>query len=190
MTFLFPEVKPDIFLLHDLGKTTEALFDVLTHTNAWRTIETILIPFLLKSIGMTSGMLQNSDLEVFVWSSLPESPNDMMHGAFVENKHVISISGSVVLPIACHVLSQILDVIISNQSAPVTEDLLSNGYNVEKIAIYLLWDLSIVSERLLLQSSEHRSCTINLLLPTIFKAYLANSCLKVSIHGQVYTLSR
>ncbi|KAG7955620.1 hypothetical protein I3843_11G082000 [Carya illinoinensis] len=60
----------------------------------------------------------------------------------------------------------------------------------EKFAANLIWDLCNLTERLLLQSLEHRACTIHFFLPIIFKAFVSYRSFEISVHGQKQILLR
>ncbi|KAG6635865.1 hypothetical protein CIPAW_11G072500 [Carya illinoinensis] len=64
------------------------------------------------------------------------------------------------------------------------------GLSAEKFAANLIWDLCNLTERLLLQSLEHRSCTIHFFLPIIFKAFVSYRSFEISVHGQKQILLR
>lgn len=165
--------------------------------NAWEVLEAILVPFSLRSIGLSAGIIQNGDLHGngLDRSSLFHVSSDLIE-KFIENLHVdkdckLSISGYFPLPLSCHVLSITLDAALRNfQSAPVTGSVSENVSSVENFTANLLWNLCNATERLLLQSSESRSCTIGFLLPVIFKAFVSQSSFEISVDRQIHILSR
>ncbi|XVE57547.1 hypothetical protein DITRI_Ditri04bG0099200 [Diplodiscus trichospermus] len=172
-----------------LNQIADSFFDVVQNTNAWEPLEGTLVPFFLRSIGVSAGIIQNEELDGTRWYrssvfqvSIMDTYEDYMH----------SLSGSFPLPLSCHVLSLILDAGLQTfQAAPVTDSVLEIGCcYAEKFTADLLWNLCNVTERLLLQSLENRSCTIGFLLPVIFKAFFSHSSFNISFHGQTHILTR
>ncbi|XWS49177.1 hypothetical protein CRYUN_Cryun13aG0141400 [Craigia yunnanensis] len=171
-----------------------SLVGALCHLLTKAILEATLVPFFLRSIGISAGIIQNEELDGTRWyrSSVLKVSNDLIENLDTNKDYTHSLSGSFPLPLSCHVLSIILDAGLRNSlAAPATDSLLQNGccYAV-KFTADLLWNLCNVTERLLLQSLENRSCTIGFLLPVIFKAFVSHSSFKISVHGQAHILSR
>ncbi|KAF2543257.1 hypothetical protein F2Q68_00029347 [Brassica cretica] len=159
-----------------LNKIIQSFFDVVVETSALGILRVSLVPFLLRSVGVSMGMLQHEESDFIRWGEL------LLGGSLDINdkdeNYVGSLSESFPIPLSCHLLNLILNAAFqSRQEAPEAED----------FAAGLLWDLCNTTERLLSQSVEHRSCAVSFLLPAIFKAL---SSLKISLQGNVYILSR
>ncbi|PPD75236.1 hypothetical protein GOBAR_DD27830 [Gossypium barbadense] len=200
--FLWKGFIPLMKMGHDfdqelLNQIADSFFDVVQSIHAWEVLEENLVPFSLRSIGLSAGIIQNGDLQGtgLDRSSLFHVSSDLIE-KFIENLHVgkdckLSISGYFPLPVSCHVLSITLDAALRNfQAAPVTGSVSENVSSVESFTANLLWNLCNATERLLLQGSESRSCTIGFLLPVIFKAFVSQSSFEISVHRQIHKLSR
>ncbi|XP_009130801.1 uncharacterized protein LOC103855553 [Brassica rapa] len=162
-----------------LNKIIQSFFDVVVETSALDILRVSLVPFLLRSVGVSMGMLQHEESDFIRWGEL------LLGGSLDINdkdeNYVGSLSESFPIPLSCHLLNLILNAAFrSRQEAPEAED----------FAAGLLWDLCNTTERLLSQSVEHRSCAVSFLLPAVFKAFSAQSSLKISLKGNVYILSR
>lgn len=154
-------------------------------------MEIILVPYLLRSTLISIPMVHNSESDVSEWGSLPDQSGRFPNGPEVVSGKMEPSSGSLLLPISCQILAQILDAVLDvERSAPVSDYMFENAFDLEEFARKLVWELCLVTERLLLHSSEHRSCAISLLLPTIFKSYLSHSELELSSPGQTSLCSR
>ncbi|XP_022735884.1 uncharacterized protein LOC111289259 isoform X8 [Durio zibethinus] len=177
-----------------LNQIADSVFDVVQKTNAWEVLEATLVPFFLRSIGVSAGIIQNEELDGTRWyrSSVFQVSNDFVKNWDTNKDYMLSLSGSFPLPLSCHVLSLILDAGLRTfQVSPATPVVLENGCcHAEKVTADLLWNLCNVTERLNLQSLENRSCTIGFLLPFIFKAFVFRSSFKISVHEQTHILSR
>lgn len=151
------------------------------------------MPFFLRSVGLSMGMLQDEESDVFGLGPCSVSPgfNDLLNDFNLDKKSILYLSGSFPLPMSCHILTLILDAALQGfQAASTTESMLANGCcYAEKLYGNLLWGLCNVSERLLSQSLEHRSCAIGFLLPILFKAFASHHSLEIAVCGRTYTLS-
>lgn len=162
-----------------LNKIVQSFFDVVIETSALVVLEVSLVPFLLRSVGVSMGMIRHEESDFIKWGELllggSLSTNNM------DESYIGSLSESFPIPLSCHLLNLILNAAFqSHQAAP----------KVETFAAGMLWDLCNTTERLLSQSVEHRSCAVSFLLPAIFKAFSSQSSLKISLQGNVYILSR
>ncbi|XP_039022591.1 uncharacterized protein LOC120155085 isoform X1 [Hibiscus syriacus] len=185
------------FDLELLNQIADLFFDIVQRTNAWEVLDATLVSFSLRSIGISAGMIQNGDLlgtgvdriSVFhVSNDLLKNINENLDSSM---DCTLSTSEYFPLPLSFHVLSITLDAgLQAFQAAPVTCSFLENVCYVEKFTANLLYNLCNVTERLLLQSLENRSCTICFLLPVIFKTFVSHSSFKTSVHGQTHILSR
>ncbi|KAK9275857.1 hypothetical protein L1049_023130 [Liquidambar formosana] len=177
-----------------LHQTAELLFDVVIETNTWGVMEATLVPFFLKSVGLSMNMLHNDELAIYEWSrySVFQGLNNRKNDSEIDKQSTVSLSGYFPLSISCHILALILDAALrSHEPVSTSESMLANGYcYAEKFAGNLLWDLCNMTVRLLLQSLEHRSCTIGILLPSTLKAFVSHRSFEISVHGQKYIISR
>ncbi|CAN1333845.1 Probable methyltransferase TARBP1 [Linum perenne] len=166
-----------------LNEIAESFLNVVMITNSWTTLETTVVPFLLRSVGLSMDMLQQAESDAFKWgpSSLFQNADGTEDGQFK----------CVPLPVSCYILTLILDAAIRNLKLSPTQERITHGCSYgERISGNLLWDLCCMSERLLLQSSDHRSCTIAILLPNICKAFTLGVSFEISIHESSFSLTR
>ncbi|RID78033.1 hypothetical protein BRARA_A00891 [Brassica rapa] len=162
-----------------LNKIIQSFFDVVVETSALGILRVSLVPFLLRSVGVSMGMLQHEESDFIRWGELLRGGSLDINDK--DGNYVGSLSESFPIPLSCHLLNLILNAAFqSHQEAPEAED----------FAAGLLWDLCNTTERLLSQSVEHRSCAVSFLLPAVFKVFSAQSSLKISLKGNVYILSR
>lgn len=138
-------------------------------------------------------MLQNEELDTFEGDrfSVILGSNVPLHEPRMD-KQTMKAYEFLQLPLACHVLAIMLDAVLCNSQAPQTSDVaVSNGcQKAEEFTDKLIWDICNLSEKMLLQSSDHRSCAIRYLLPGIFEALLSHRSLEISIQGHACNLSR
>ncbi|CAA7028190.1 unnamed protein product [Microthlaspi erraticum] len=157
-----------------LNQIIQSFFDVVTETSVLDMLGVSLVPFLLRSVGVSMGMLIHQESDFIKWGQL--NTRDIVDG-----NYVASLSGSFPIPLSCHLLNLVLSAAFqSRQAAPV----------VERFAAGLLWDLCNTTERLLSQSLEHRSCAVSFLLPAVFKVFSSQSSMNISLQGNTYILSR
>ncbi|KAL1200621.1 hypothetical protein V5N11_019810 [Cardamine amara subsp. amara] len=162
-----------------LNKIVESFFDVVIETSVLDILGVSLVPFLMRSVGVSMGMLQHEDSDFIKWGELllPDSFNSLN----LDENYIANLSGSFPIPLSCHLLNLILNAAFqSHQEAS----------KVETLATGMLWDLCNTTERLLSQSVEHRSCAVSFLLPAVFKAFSSQSSLKISHQGNMHILSR
>nr|POF01631.1 putative methyltransferase tarbp1 [Quercus suber] len=172
------------------NQIAELFVDVVVETNSWAVVEVTLVLFSLRSVGLSVGVLQGKEsdvLECSVFRGLTDQANDLG----MVKEQMLSSGGSFPLSISCHILNFMLDAALQSlQATPTPELMVANGCYAEKFVGNLIWDLCNVTEKLLLQSLEHRSCMIGFFLPVIFKALVFHRSFDISIHGQTCTLSR
>ncbi|KAB5573980.1 hypothetical protein DKX38_001174 [Salix brachista] len=177
-----------------LNEIAESLFCVISTTHSWGVLEANLVPFFLRSAGLSMGMFQNEESDAFEWGhcSIYHGLSDLENDFDMDKESMLSLSGSFPLPISCHILTLILDAALQSfQAVSSTKSTLANGFcYTEKLFSNLLSDLCNMSERLLSQSLEHRSCTIGFLLPIIFKAFGSHCSLEITVRGKMFILSR
>ena len=149
-----------------------------------------MVPILIRSVGLSMGMLENEESAVYQWTECSISGVSIQQGNYSDMMEESMFSLS--LPISCHILISILDAALQNYpEAPTSKLILENEHcHAEKFAGHLLWDLCNISVQLLSQSWDHRSCAINFLLPLIFKAFLSYKTFEISVHEKTYVLSR
>lgn len=181
--------------------------NAVTDTSSWDVVEAILLPLLLRSIGLSMGMLQSDKLAIYEWSSssivqgfytepiTPESfhsSHDELTDVYLNNYSIVSQSYYFPLPLSCHILSLILNAALQSKHAFGSESvtILANGSRKKIFAGNMLSDLSNMTLQMLSQSAEHRSSAIRFLLPFIFKAFQCNRAFEVSFHGKNHTLTR
>ncbi|KAL6279881.1 hypothetical protein ACE6H2_016762 [Prunus campanulata] len=172
-----------------LSQVTESFISVVIETNTWVVVEATLVPYFLRVVAGSMGMLQNEVPDIFQW--VLGSIDHVTHLEMSE-KHSPSQSGSLSLQISCHILTLILDAALhSMKTAASSESMIPNRcFDAQNFAGKLTWGLCSLTERLLLQSLEHRSCATGFLLPIIFQAFSSYWSFEISIHGQTLILSR
>ena len=169
----------------------------MVETNSWEILEATMVPFFLRVIGLSAGMVRNEELAIYRWVTYPayqgfddqltaleffEGYNGQSSGPDLNRDSIMSQFGSFPLPTSCHILTLILDASLQNK-CPVES---TCGLTVAN----LLWDLCNITLRMLSLSLEIRSSAITFLLPFIFKAFVSDRAFKVSVHGQTCTLNR
>lgn len=147
------------------------------------------MPYFLRVVASSMGMLQNEVPDIFQWVL---GSIDLVTHLEMSEKHSPLQSGSLSLQISCHILTLILDAALhSMKTAASSESMIPNRcFDAQNVAGKLTWGLCSLTERLLLQSLEHRSCATGFLLPIIFKAFSSYCSFEISIHGQTLILSR
>lgn len=169
-----------------LAEIVGSLIEVVNETNNWELMEATLVPFLLRSVGLSMDMHQNEDTYVIRWSAqcVFQTSKELHKLATVcENVPVLPLT------LSCYILSCLLDAAIENYQA-VKGSLSMNVLYVGKFCGHLLWDLCNLSIRMLSQSLEHRSCAASSLLPSLYKAFASKCSFKVCIQGESYNIYR
>ncbi|KDP39960.1 hypothetical protein JCGZ_03491 [Jatropha curcas] len=177
-----------------LNQIVESFFNAVTVTDSWGVLEATLVPFFLRSAGLSVGMSQNEESDIFEWDqySVLQGLDGMIDNLNLDKEFILSLSGSFPLSISCHVLTLILDSALQSfQAASTTESMLENdSCYADQLFSKLLWDLCNMSERLFSRSLEHRSCAISFLLPVLFKSFVSHHSLEISVDGRACVLSR
>ncbi|KAH7851816.1 hypothetical protein Vadar_016832 [Vaccinium darrowii] len=198
-SFLWKILVPLMKLVHAhdceiLNEAADLFFDVVTETNTWDYLEATVVPFFLRSVSLSMGMLQSEELAIYGWNSCSvfQGVDDHLTDACISESSMISQSGSLPLHISCFFLSSMLDSAAQSHCADgnPSKSSTAKGIYEEMLAKNLLWDISNTAVRMLLQSVEHRSCAIQILLPSIFKVFVARHAFKISVCGQIYILCR
>jgi len=144
------------------------VFDIVSKMQTWELMGETVVPYCLRSVGLSVGMVRNDELAVYEWGSEDFS----------------EFPGTFPLPIACRVLVNLLDYVLRSRKWGQTEQ------KLECFAANLMWDLSNLAVGLLMQSLEIRSFSVRLLLPTVFKSLRFFSSAKVLVNGAPYMISR
>ncbi|XP_022155534.1 uncharacterized protein LOC111022655 isoform X3 [Momordica charantia] len=174
-----------------LNQVSESFIDVVIETNSWPIVEETLVPLCISSALYSTTMLQNEQLGTFEGDrcSVILGSNGSVHEPKMD-KQMIKGYGFLPLPLACHILAIMLDAVLCNRQAPqTTEVVVSNGcQKAEEFTVKLIRDICNLSDQMLLQSSDHRSCAIRYLLPVIFEALLSQHNLEISIQGNRFLM--
>ncbi|XP_058084724.1 uncharacterized protein LOC131232481 isoform X2 [Magnolia sinica] len=180
---------------HELiNQMAELLCDVVVENHKWELIEATLVPFSLRAMGLSMGLLQSEELAIYQWSrdSFIQRLNNESSDRNVDQFVTLLESGSVPLSTACHILtSLVVAALKSCQAIESAEQLRAVGWHsAENFARNVLLALSDMAVRMLSQCPEHRSCASRLLLPCIFRALDALSSFEVSVHGLTFIFTR
>ncbi|CAH8386786.1 unnamed protein product [Eruca vesicaria subsp. sativa] len=162
-----------------LNKIVQSFFDVVVETSALDILRVSLVPFLLRSVGVSMGMIGHEESDFIRWGEL--LLGDSLNTDNMDDNYIASLSESFPIPLSCHLLNLILNAAFQSHQGVS---------KVENFADGMLWDLCNTTERFLSQSVEHRSCAVSFLLPAVFKAFSSQCSLKISLQGSVYILSR
>ncbi|KAJ0047909.1 hypothetical protein Pint_15756 [Pistacia integerrima] len=177
-----------------LNQIEESFFNVVTKTNSWEVLEKTLVPCIVSSVGLSLGMLKHEGSEVIEQGScsLSLGLKDQIKASDTDKECMPSLCRSFSLSTACHILTLMLDAALKSlQAARNTNSMLENGCcYAEKFAANMLWNLCNMTEQLLLQSLEHRSCAISFFLPIILKAFVSQHSFEITVHGHTHVLSR
>ncbi|PRQ18401.1 putative tRNA (guanosine(18)-2'-O)-methyltransferase [Rosa chinensis] len=177
-----------MFSRNMLNQITESFINAVTETNTWVVVEATLVPIFLTLVASSIGMPEKEVSDTF---QLMLGSNDWVNHIEMTTKNILSPPGSPSLPISCHILTLMLDAVLQSQKiAASSESIIANGCFGENFAGKLTWGLCSLTEQLLLQNLEHRSCATAFLLPIIFKAFSSYCSFQISIDGQTFTLSR
>lgn len=181
-------------------------FDVVAETNSWHVVETSLLPFLFRLIGLSMGMTHSEESAISEWSSClnlqvsdDQSTNwqsfqcdNGKKTSYFNTVPTLSQPDFLPVPVSCHILTLMLNTTLEYEHMLYSTCNLNftNGGSMENFARNLLWDLCDLSFQMLSRSVEHRSSAIRMLLPSIFEALESTCAFEVSIHGQKHQLSR
>lgn len=177
-----------------LNQIAELLCDVVIESHAWETMEMTLVPYSLRVMGLSIGLVQNEESAIYQWSrhSITQYISGKIFDFNVDQDALLFMSESIPLSTASHILTSLLVAALSCQAVKNTVELKVAGERVspENFARHILWDVSNMAVCMLSQSPEHRSCVIRLLFPFIFRALLALSSFELSIQGSIFIFSR
>ncbi|XP_057773845.1 uncharacterized protein LOC130993110 isoform X2 [Salvia miltiorrhiza] len=191
----------------ELFNEVSTLFlNVVKETNSWEVLEETMVPLLLRSIGLSMGMSQNEQFAIYKWSENPISNGSMdedmrpkllgdFHNKLTDNyipKDVLVCNSYIIpLSIACHILTLTLYAALrSTYEDIIPESTLAIGSLAKTFAGKMLWDLSSLTLKMLIQTSEHRSTAIKFLLPFIFNAFAREYTFSVAVPGTSHVLTR
>lgn len=161
----------------------------MVETSGWLVAEANLVPYLLRSVYHSLGMLQNKELKNMEWNL---GASYVFSSLGLDKEHIQYPTWSLPLPISCYILTVMLDGALSNKQIAVTsESGVASGYlDAQHFAGNLIWSLCSMTEHMLPQSLEQRFCTISFLLPIIFKAFASYHSFEVLIRGKRFAFSR
>ncbi|KAI3821527.1 hypothetical protein L1987_09095 [Smallanthus sonchifolius] len=149
-----------------LDMAIASFLDVVMETNAWGVVEETVVPYLVKSVGLSMGIHENEPPHIPAFDSFP-------------------------LFMGCHILASILDASLKGKhvSESTSGPILANGgCNLHISTGNMVWDICKVTLQMLSHSPEHRSCAIAALLPQLFKSIC--NAFDISVHGQDFMLFR
>ena len=151
-------------------------------THSWELIGTILVPFCLESLAKNLGFICNKELTIYHWS---------IEDGF-EQKSTGITRGSLPLLISCRILISLLkSALESGLETHNSERKMVDGFgDSRRFSHNLLWDLSNMVIEILTQSTEHRSCAVQLILPHILRSFCDLALVRVMVNGSACTLSR
>lgn len=144
------------------------MFDVVTEMQSWELMGETFVPYCLRSVGLSVGIIRSDELAVYKWG--------------IED--FVEFPGTFSPAVACRVLISLIDCVLKTKGKVQTEQ------DVEGFAANMIWDLSNLAVGMLMQSVEARSFSFRLLLPAVFKLLSSFSLVKVLVDGAPYTLSR
>ncbi|KAI7987820.1 putative methyltransferase TARBP1 [Camellia lanceoleosa] len=172
-------------------ETADSFFDVVIETNSWGIVEATMVPFFLRLVGLSMGMLQSEELAIYGWSrsSVFLGIEEQLANSDIKDSMISdSVSFSFPLDVSCYSLISILDSTLRNHLAAgnTSESSWASGSYAEKFAKNFLWDLCNMTVRMLLQSIEHRYCAIKFLLPNIFKAFASHPAFEITVRKHFF----
>ncbi|XP_029120003.1 uncharacterized protein [Elaeis guineensis] len=165
-----------------LSQVCSLLCDVISKMQSWELVGATLVPFCLRSVGLSVGMLYCEELTTHQWNSK----------GIIDQEFEGMSSGVLLLPIACCILKSLLDAALRRwrefrSLEPKSVDACNSLNNfVHSVTS----DLSKMALGMLMQGAEYRSCSIRLLLPPVFSSLNERRSVMISVHGSQYTLSR
>lgn len=146
------------------------------------------MPIVLRSVGLSMGMLHAKDSDFYEWRSrsCSQVSYDLLTNSPMDREILLSYSSCFTLPTSCQFLSVILEAAFQCHPT-VMED---NGCSFDNFVRKMIWELCNMTERMLLYSPEHRSCAVGFLLPITFRAFASSASFSVTISGQEHPFSR
>ncbi|KAL8528968.1 hypothetical protein ACS0TY_006437 [Phlomoides rotata] len=202
---------PLLMLVHpydrELFNEVASLFlNVVSETNSWEVLEASMVPLLLRSIGLSMGMVQSGQFAIYKWSEssifkgsvdnkvipkLFEDFHDKSKEKYISEDHLVCSSYNLPLPVSCNILSLTLEAALWKKYEGVApESTLANGSLANSFVGNMLWDLSSLTLQMILETLEHRSIAIRFLLPFLFKAFAHEDTFQVAVPGMSHVLTR
>ncbi|PIN08693.1 hypothetical protein CDL12_18734 [Handroanthus impetiginosus] len=209
--FVWKLLIPLLKLVHTcdrelFNEVTRLFLDAVIETNSWEVLEATMVPLLLRSIGLSMGMFQSEEVAIYGWSEnstfndsidkevSPKSFDDFqdkLTEQYMSKDLLVSHSYEFPLSLSCNILTLTLDAALQNKHGGVVPGSnLASESQAKLFAGNLLWDLSNLSLKMLLESLEHRSLAIRFLLPCIFKAFAHDCTFKHAVPGMPHVLTR
>ncbi|PON64646.1 Armadillo-type fold containing protein [Parasponia andersonii] len=127
--FVWRSFLPLVKALHSfnrelLNQVAETFINVVVETNSWVVAEANLVPFLLRSVYHSLGMLQNEESEQVEHNFGPS----YFSFSELDKERIGYPTWSLPLPISCYILTLMLDAALLNQQTAVTsESVVANG---------------------------------------------------------------
>lgn len=182
------------FILSLGAQVASLLLNLVTETGRWEVLEETMVPLLLRSIGSSMGVTQSDQFSFYKWgeNSNPDGSNhNKLTDSYTPDDLLACNSYDIPLSISCNILTFSLDTALRNKYEEVVpESTLANGSRAKCFAGKLLWDLSSLTLKMLLETSEHRSTAIKFLLPSIFKAFTHKYTYDAGVPGASHVLTR
>ncbi|WOL09568.1 hypothetical protein Cni_G18321 [Canna indica] len=156
--------------------------DLVSTTQCWELMEATLVPFCLRSLGVIVGMTQSEVSAAYKWKI-----DDI-----VEQDYDGVAVGALPLRIVCRLLTSLLVSAMRCRKEVQSsgQKLVVGCHSLDCFVNNLTWDLSRLALEVLLQSSDHRSCAVRLLLPVVISTLNELSLVTVWVQGSQYSLSR
>ena len=161
----------------------QSLLEVISETNSWYSIEQTLVPFLLRSVGLSMD-IQSEDTFVILQSGeyvFLDIPEVQKLGMIFESTPPLPLT------LLCYILSSLLEAVYEHCQFVKGY---STSTDVAKFCGHLVWNLCNLTVQMLSQSSEHRSCTTGLLLPSLLKAFTFKSSFEACVQAKKCSISR
>ncbi|KAL9246886.1 hypothetical protein vseg_020367 [Gypsophila vaccaria] len=164
----------------------QSLLDVISDTNSWDLVDKTFVPFLLRSVAISMDVNQ-SDRFIVRRSGVSVFLGIRELGALGT---VYDSIPSLPLTLLCYVLSSLLEAATENSQSVKGYSTSTDVFCAATFGGHLLWNLCNLTLQMFLQSSEHRSCMVGLLLPSLFKAFTLNCSVDVCVEGERCHISR
>ncbi|KAK9079991.1 hypothetical protein SSX86_001666 [Deinandra increscens subsp. villosa] len=154
-----------------VDKAIASFLDVVLETNAWGVVEETMVPYFIKSVGLTMGILENEQAQI-------------------SQETALTTSDSFSLFMACHILASILDASLKSKhvSESTSGTVFANGCNLHVFSGNLVRNICDLTLQMLSHSPEHRSCAITVFLPQLFESIC--SAFDITVHGKEFILFR
>ncbi|KAH9607099.1 hypothetical protein KSS87_005028 [Heliosperma pusillum] len=171
-------------MLHEI---VQSLLEIICETNSWDVMEQSLVPFLLRSVVLSM------DVNGCEHSFVIRRSSEYVFLGIRELQTSGTVSESIpllTLTLSCYILSSLLEAATEKCQSVKGYSTSTNVLCPEKFGGHLVWNLCNLTIQMLSQSSEHRSCTAGLLLPSILKAFTFKCTFEVCVQGKRSNISR